>query len=194
MPDHDATPEPVLAGPVLSPALRPGAGLASAAVVSAGLLFAAFWVLAPGGAPLPSHVPAGPDDLGPGMVTLVDRTDRDAVAAAVSALPLPESRRRQVEQDVLAGNRRIGWIVVTDSMDPDGDTIAIESGGLIQQVVLDKSWRPVPVLLGAGGRIGISAVRDGDSGGITLALVTHGGLMALKPLSPGERIEVAAPP
>jgi hypothetical protein len=193
MAGHDAMPEPVLADAVLSPAAPHGAALASAALVAAGVLFAAVWLLAPGVGRLPSHVPAGPSDLGPGMVTLVDRADRDAVMAAVSALDVPQSRRTQIEQDVLAGRGRIGWIVVTDSMDPDGDVIAIRSGGLTQTVVLDKSWMPVPVLLDQTGTIDLAAVKDGDAGGITLALVTRGGQVPLRPLSPGEHIQVTAP-
>jgi len=193
MAGHDATPEPVLADAVLSPAAPPEAGLASAALVTAGVLFTAFWLLAPGAAQLHPHVPASPADLGPGMVTLVDRADRDAVAAAVAALNLPAFQHRQVEHDVLAGHRRIGWIVVTDSMDPDGDTIAIRSGGLTQTVVLDKSWMPVPVLLDQGGVVDVAAVKDGEAGGITLALVTRGGQVSLRPLAPGEHIQVAAP-
>jgi hypothetical protein len=192
MAGHDATPEPVLADAVLSPAMPRGAGLASAALV-AGLLLAAVWLLVPGSGELRPHVPAGPADLGPGMITLVDRADRDAVAAAVAALNLPQSRRREVEQDVLAGHRRVGWIAVTDSMDPDGDTIAIRSGGLTQVVVLSKSWTPVPVLLDQTGMVDIAAVKDGEGGGITLALVTRGGEMPMRPLVPGEHIRVAAP-
>jgi hypothetical protein len=193
MAGHDATPEPVLADAVLAPAVPHGAGLASAVVVAAGVLFTAFWLLAPGATQLRPHVPASPADLGPGMVTLVDRADRDAVTAAVAALNVAGAQRRQIEQDVLAGQRRIGWIVVTDSMDPDGDTIAIRSGGLTQTVVLDKSWMPVPVLLDQTGMIDVAAVKDGEAGGITLALVTRGGQVSLRPLAPGEHIRVAAP-
>jgi hypothetical protein len=149
---------------VPSPAVPRGAGLASAALVTAGVLLAAFWQLAPGAAQLRPHVPASPADLGPGMVTLVDRTDRDAVMAAVAALNLPAFQHRQVEHDVLAGHRRIGWIVATDSMDPDRETIAIRSGGLTQQIALDKSRRPVPVLLDQTGTISLAAVEDGEGG------------------------------
>jgi hypothetical protein len=194
MAGHDATPQPVLADAVLSPAPPPrGAGSASAALLAAAGLLAGFWLLAPASSGLRAHVPAGPSDLGAGMITLVDRADRDAVQAAVAALDLPAARRRQIEADVLAGERRIGWIVVTDSMDPDGDTIAVRSGGLSQLVVLDKSWMPVPVLLDQTGMVSLLAVKDGDSGGITLALVTRGGQVPLRPLAPGEHIEVAAP-
>jgi len=186
-------PQPVLADAVLSPASPSGVGPASAALLAAGLLLTAFWLLAPAASGPRPHVPASPADLGAGMITLVDRADRDAVEAAVVALDVPAARRRQIEADVLAGQRRIGWIVVTDSMDPDGDTIAVRSGGLSQLIVLDKSWMPVPVLLDQTGMVSLLAVKDGDTGGITLALVTRGGQVPLRPLVPGEHIEVAAP-
>jgi hypothetical protein len=193
MAGHDATPQPVLADAVLSPASPRGAASASALLLGAAVLFTAFWLLAPVSSGLRAHVPASPADLGAGMITLVDRADRDAVEAAAAALDVPAAKRRQIEKDVLAGARRIGWIVVTDSMDPDGDTIAVRSGGLSQLIVLDKSWMPVPVLLDQTGMVSLLAVKDGDSGGITLALVTRGGQVPLRPLVPGEHIEVAAP-
>ena len=139
-----------------------------------------------------SHIPLRPEDLGKGVITAIDVKDHDAVAAAVSMLKTDDATRQRLAADILAGRRRIGWIVVQDSMDPDGDVVAIEASGIVQQVVLAKAWMPVPVVSDAGHRIGITALKDGGGGGITLALVTSGGPMPLRPLQPGEHIEVAA--
>ena len=197
MSEHDLTagnlpPEPVLADAVLAPASMQGVGLISAGVVAAGAVLAAFWLAVANPDQVPSHIPASPADLSAGIITPVDAKDRGAVDAAVAALTIADPLRRQIEREVLAGQRRIGWVVVQDSMDPDGDTIAIESGGIIQHVVLAKTWQPIPVLVGDSNRIGITAVKDGQGGGITLALITAGGQMTLRPLTPGEHIEVAA--
>lgn len=190
MSDRDTVAEPVLADPVLAP-VPYAAKVASAGVAAAGVLFAAFWLAQPGMGALPPHVPTSRAELAASIITPIDADDRGAVDAAVSLLNVAEPLRRQIEQDVLADRRHLGWIVVQDSMDPDGDVIAIESGGIVQQIVLEKAWIPVPVLRDSN-RVGITAIKDGQGGGITLALVTAGGQMALRIMLPGEHIEVAA--
>jgi hypothetical protein len=149
------------------------------------------WLLQPGSSALPSHVPATRAELADGIITPIDASDRAAVRAAVSMFDVAEPLQRQIEQEVLTGRRHLGWIIVEDSMDPDGDVIAVESGGIVQEIVLEKAWIPVPVLRDSS-RIGITAIKDGAGGGITLALVTAGGQMALRIMNPGEHIEVAA--
>lgn len=190
MSDRDTAPEPVLADPILVP-ISYAAKLASAGVAGAGVLFAAFWLSQPGVGTLPPHIPASRAELASGIVTPIDGNDRGAVDAAISMLKVAEPLRQQIEQEVLAGRRHLGWIIVQDSMDPDGDVIAIESGGIVQQVVLEKAWIPVPILRDSN-RVGITAIKDGEGGGVTLALVTAGGQMALRILQPGQHIEVAA--
>ena len=77
-----------------------------------------------------------------------------------------------------------------DSMDPDGDTVAVEAGGIVQQVVLTKAWMPVAVPIDAG-PIAITGVRDGG-GGIKVALGTRSGAVTIRILAPGVRVEVPA--
>jgi hypothetical protein len=192
MSEQDVVPQPVLADALLAPSPALGIGVASAGTVAVAVVLAAFWLSAPALFGSRSHIPASPADLGTGVITAIDANDRAAVDTAIAALKVDEPTRRQIEREVLAGNRRIGWVVVQDSMDPDGDTIAVESAGFSQQVVLAKAWIPVPVVLGNSNRIGITAIKDGAGGGITLALVTAGGQMPLRPLQPGEHVEVAA--
>jgi hypothetical protein len=188
MPQQDPDIAPVVADPVPMTSLaRPAA---AAVFVLGGLLWAA-GVLS-GSADAPRHVPATAADLAAGVITPVDRGNPAAVTAAVSALAMPARDRERIERQVLNGERRIGWIVLTDSMDPDGDTVSVDAGGISQVVVLTKSWVPVPVLVDAG-PITVTGVRDGGGGGITVALATGAGPMKLRALAPGERVEVAAP-
>ena len=75
-------------------------------------------------------------------------------------------------------------------MDPDGDTVAVEASGLTQQIVLNKNWTPVAVALADSGPIAVTALRDGQGGGITVAFATSSGTVPIRILRPGERIEV----
>lgn len=135
-----------------------------------------------------AKIPSRPEDLSANVVTFVSPDDRAAVASAVAALKIAPPQRAEIEQAVIERRQRLGWIVFIDSMDPDGDTVAVEA--LTQQIVLSKSWTPVAVALADGGPIGVTAVRDGQGGGITVAFATSAGTMPMRILRPGERIEV----
>jgi len=123
-------------------------------------------------------------------VTVVSPDDAIGIRSAVAAMDVPDAQRNEIERLALSRERQIGWIVFTDSMDPDGDAVAVESSGWIQHVVLTKAWTPVAVLFSTGSSIELTGVKDGAGGGITVALATRSGTIALKILSPGEKIEV----
>ena len=135
-----------------------------------------------------AKIPSKPEDLSANVVTFVSPDDRAGVASAVAALKVAPPQRAEIEQAVIERRQRLGWIVFIDSMDPDGDTVAVEASGLTQQIVLTKSW--TPVALADGGPIGVTAVRDGQGGGVTVAFATSSGTMPMRILRPGERIEV----
>jgi hypothetical protein len=191
--EHDASTEPVLAGPVPLPSRTVLTGLLPAGLAAGGFMFAAYWFLIPDAPQADRYIPNTTADLGPDIVTPIDSENAAAVRAAIAAFKVPEPQRQQIEHEVLAGRRRIGWVVVTDSMDPDGDVVAIEAAGTVQTVVLTKAWTPIPVLLDDSHRIGVIGVKDGEGGGITVALATHGGPVNLRALQPGEHVEVTAP-
>ena len=70
--------------------------------------------------------------------------------AAIAALKVAPPQRAEIEQAVIDRRQRLGWIVFIDSMDPDGDTVAVEASAPTQPIVLTKSWTAVAVMLAIG--------------------------------------------
>lgn len=194
MPTADNRPAPQLEAPMLAPvqALRgPLPVTAALAIVAAGafIWFAAVRDETASAQRPAALVPATLADLSERLVTPVDSTNPGAVGAAVAALRLPPPQRAEIERDVMAKRRRIGWMVLTDSMDPDGDIVAVESDGIVQHVLLSKAWVPVAVLINEA-PIGVTAVRDGGGGGVTVAFASRNGSQAARIMTPGEHITV----
>jgi hypothetical protein len=86
-----------------------------------------------------AKIPSRPEDLSANVVTFVSPDDRAGVASAVAALKVAPPRRAEIEQAVIERRRQLGSIVLIDSMDPDGDTVAVEASGLMQQILLIKA-------------------------------------------------------
>ena len=185
--------EPKLAEPVLAPIAMGAATALPIAAVAVMALAGGAWLLSPEKSVPTPLVPQSIADLNDGFLTFVDTGKPAAIATAVSALRLSDAQRTTVERSITDGQRRIAWIVLTDSIDPDGDTVAVEAEGIVQNVILSKAWMPVAVPLSGPGKITITGVRDGGGGGITIALATRSGSVPFRILLPGERIEVAAP-
>ena len=181
--------EPQLELPLPLPARQPS-WTAPALLLLLGLIGGGVYAATYGDTGPTAKIPSRPEDLSANVVTFVSPDDRAGVASAVAALKVAPPQRAEIEQAVIDRRQRLGWIVFIDSMDPDGDTVAVEASGLTQQIVLTKSWTPVAVALADSGPIGVTAVRDGQGGGITVAFATSSGTMPMRILRPGERIEV----
>ncbi|MFN3347329.1 hypothetical protein [Pseudorhodoplanes sp.] len=192
MSEPQQLPAPRIANPVLAPPL----GMGPATLGLGGFLVAALaigiWSFSKVERQTAAKAPNQISQLSDGFVTPISSGDHANIAAALAVLHLPEAQRLQVKRDVLEGRQRLGWIIFIDSIDPDGDIVAVEAAGLVQHVSLTKAWTAVAVPL-SGTPIGITAVRDGAGGGVTVALATRAGPVTLRILLPGERIEVAAP-
>jgi hypothetical protein len=191
MPKVDNTSAALPETPMLAPlqALRQPLPLISAIVIAAVGAFVWFAAAQSPAKQGEALVPATLADLSESLVTPVDNNNHGAVGAAVATLRLPPAQRAEIERDIVSKQRRIGWMVLTDSMDPDGDIVAVESDGVVQHVSLNKTWVPIAVLV-SDTPIGITAVRDGGGGGITVAFASRNGSQAARIMSLGEHITV----
>ena len=185
---HSVNDEPQLELPLPLPARQPSR--LAPALLLLGLIGGGIYAATDSDIVPATQIPSRPEDLSGNVVTFVSPDDRAAVASAVAALKISPPQRAEIAQAVADRRQRLGWIVFVDSMDPDGDTVAVEASGLTQQIVLTKAWTPVAVALADSGPIGVTAVRDGQGGGVTVAFATSSGTMPIRILRPGERIEV----
>lgn len=185
---HSVNDEPQLELPLPLPARQPSR--LAPALLLLGLISGGVYAATDVDTKPTAKIPSRPEDLSANVVTFVSPDDRAAVASAVAALKVSPPQRAEIAQAVVDRRQRLGWIVFVDSMDPDGDTVAVEASGLTQQIVLTKAWTPVAVALADSGPIGVTAVRDGQGGGVTVAFATSSGTMPIRILRPGERIEV----
>lgn len=183
---HQVEPELADPSPMRISAPATGVGLLVALVV---LCSGAFYMLAAARADL-RPPPSTAEELSGNVVTMIPSDDRVGVKSAIAAMDVPEASRAAIEQAVLSHSRQLGWIVFTDSMDPDGDVVAVQASGLTQYVTLAKAWTPVAVPISPGSPIEVTGVKDGLGGGITIALATRSGPVALRILAPGEKLEV----
>ena len=180
--------EPQLELPLAVPARQPSR--LAPVLLLLGMIGGSVYAATDSGSKDTAKIPSRPEDLSANVVTLISPDDHAGIAAAAAALKVSPPQRAEIEQAVVERRSQLGWIVFTDSMDPDGDTVSVEASGLTQQIVLTKSWTPVAVTVAGGAPINVTAVRDGQGGGITIAFATRTGTMPMRIMRPGERIEV----
>jgi hypothetical protein len=189
---------PQTAGPteepeLLPPVAAPKSALAGGWLVAAGSALAAWSVLVAGDPPAPPEaaVLASADP-----AALIARIDERAEAErrhAFAALRLDPAEKARAERFVREGELEIGWIVLLDSMDPDGDTVRVSSAGFSQELVVTERPQRLAVPFKRGGSVALTGVRDGQGGGITVAVLAGSGPIALRPLGIGDTVEIAAP-
>jgi hypothetical protein len=184
--DHQsAVPELAGLSPLPARALAGAGGLLTATLLIAGALYAF-----PAANARLKPPPATAEELSGSVVTVIAPDDAVAIKSAIAAIDLPEPSRAEIERSVLANQRQMAWIVFIDSMDPDGDVVAVRASGLTQLVTLTKAWTPVAIPISRGSPIEVTGVKDGMGGGITVALATRNGPVTLRILNPGEKLEV----
>ena len=183
-----ANDEPQLELPLPLPARQPS--LLAPALLLLGLIGGGVYAVTDGDSKAVSRVPAKPEDLSANVVTFISSEDRAGIAAAVAALRVPPPQRAEIAQAVdrtapTPGLDRVcrqhgsGW------RHRRGRSLRADPADRV-----DQGWTPVAVALDDSAPIGVTAVRDGQGGGVTVAFATSGGTMPMRVLRPGERIEV----
>lgn len=117
-------------------------------------------------------------------VALDDPAER---TKAQGALDLPEPQARQVMADAQAQRVRLSWIQLSDNFDQDGDVVRLSVGSYSRVVQLWNAPAVLAIPVPVGTPVVLSGVRDGG-GGITVAVGTRDGAVAVPPLQPGQSV------
>jgi hypothetical protein len=84
--------------------------------------------------------------------------------AAVDAVPLPQpAKARPV---------RLAWITLWDTDVEDGDAVRIDSQGYSRTITLTKQPVTFAIPVPTSGVVGVTGVRDGEGGGITVGIAS----------------------
>jgi hypothetical protein len=140
--------------------------------------------------PVVQMAPAGPTQ---SNASLIERVAPADLGAALGALKLDESARRQASDMVAAGKVLVGTLTVFDRGSEDGDIVQISGAGFTQVVPLLKAPTRVTVLYVPGTPIKVFGYKDGKDPGITVSVQTGGKTLRLVTMKEGQTIEVAAP-
>lgn len=178
--------------PVLAPQPhRPKAGAVVAGLAAVAAVVGIWSGFAPGGgdAVPPDHAAAMAESFRAfsGTLPAVDLGDPDERARAQAALDLPEPQARAAMADALGGRVGMAWLTLWDNFDNDGDVVQVTAGGYTRTVQIRNEPVTIALPLPPGATIALAGVRDGG-GGITVALSTSGGELAVPPLHPGQTV------
>lgn len=127
-----------------------------------------------------------------GHLSPIDPGNDRVVKKAVASLRLLPHEKAQIETAVVAGQLQLGVIRLWDYMDVDGDVVTVSSSGFAQSLPLTHQPTIVVVPYSGPGTIALTGTRDGG-GGITVAVSTVADPIRLRPMFPGETIQVTIP-
>jgi len=95
--------------------------------------------------------------------------------------PLPGTAARPGENAI-----RLAWLTLWDSDVEDGDVVRIDSQGYSRMVYLTKAPVTFAVPVPSAGIINVTAIRDGDGGGITVGIASGSSKVILPVMSVGQ--------
>ena len=122
-----------------------------------------------------------------GPVRLERVTPAD-LPAAIQALNLPETDRRQLAQEATERRQPMAWLTLYDSAAEDGDVVEVASAGLKLPVLLRLAPIRIAVPVPADGLVRLTGLVDGGGGGVTVGVVTPEGPFGVAPLAVGESV------
>ena len=106
-------------------------------------------------------------------------------AEALRTMQLPSDQQQALESQ----KSELVWLTVWDDRDEDGDIVAVESDGFRQQVQIAHAPARLALPRPRSGTVLLHGVRDGG-GGITVAVQSGGGQIALPPLTVGQAVTI----
>lgn len=116
----------------------------------------------------------------------VDLSTQATQDAVVALIPASEPIARSLVADAVVGRRVLGKVTVWDNQAEDGDAVVLECGGLSVPVTLKKAGDTFVFPYQPGDVLRIIGTKDGERGGITVAVEVAAGPIPLPPLRPGE--------
>ena len=122
--------------------------------------------------------------------TLISAVPRAEIDAAIALLAMNEADKTKVRAALASGNVRLGRVVVSDSQDEDGDWVRISAANFRQDIRLFHKPHVVIVPYTPGAPVTVTGLIDGGGGNITVSVHVGTGSVGLKPLKPGDAVQV----
>jgi hypothetical protein len=125
---------------------------------------------------------------GGGALLPVDLSSEQRRDELMQALRMSKMKAESLMAMVDRGERMLGWLVLWDNYDEDGDVASVTAAGFTQSIPLMHAPTRILVPYVPGQPVFITGERDGIGGGVTVAVELSTGPLPLPPLAVGQTI------
>ena len=124
----------------------------------------------------------------PSLLTPVAAAD---TALAIDNMLMSDGDKQSVRTAVKDNKLQLSWITVSDFDHDDADWVTLSAAGFKQDIRLFKKPITIAIPHVTGMPVTVKGLIDGHNGGVTVAVHINGSLVGLRPLQPGQSLEVA---